>query len=817
MFKETTANTQMSLFDNPADLMGKRAVKKYEDPNAWFNQFYALVTSQIDESVFRPLLKEGNMGAPTASIRQLVAMSILKEGFGCSDEDLIEKCDYDLLTRKALGLVRMEDEAPSLDTYYLLRRRICDYADATGENLMETCFSRLTGFQAANFKISGKYIRMDSKLIGSNIAWYPRYELIHKTFLREMGQYMSRLNPSLRKKVQPWLEENAKQTVYMSNSETIKQRLAELGRVIYAVLVRVKFQDGLLKQVFEEQYVVEHGQVTPRDKKSIAADDTREPSDVAGEVTIVEGVDMAAPVEELPPIDPKQDIENFRFPLVDLLSDYADKISEVSRSELETNIQRIRTTLESFRIGVDSVRAIVGPAVTLYKVKLAPGVKCARVKNVENDIGMALNNSPVRVTILSDSVGIEVANDTRSIVPLKALFKDRSFRESKAELPVAIGYTFTKQVKTFDLADAPHLLVAGATKQDKSVGLNVIVTSLLYSKLPSELKFVFIDPKRVEFTPYKKLIKHYLATMPTAVSESEEEDSVIVKKHDKADEILRSLCLEMDERYELMSLADTNKVTDYNAKYRARRLRQDQGLRYLPYLVVVIDEYSDLIMSGGADQKSMSRSVMTSIIRLTHKGRDAGIHVILATQRPTVDVITGLIKANFPTRIAFKVVSRKDSATILDTPGAEKLIGRGDMLYYKGYRLERVQCAYVDPQETERLTKFIAEQKGFRQHYEAPYYLPELPAGSSEPSSSASIGKLDPNFDEVARLVVTNQRASTTDVQKRMGMGFARASRVMGQLQAAGIVGPPDGAKPRQILVQSLDELDDLLANLDNR
>ena len=279
MFRETTANTQMSLFDNPADLMGKRAVKKYEDPKAWFNQFYELVTSQIDESVFRPLFKEGNMGAPTASIRQLVAMSILKEGFGCSDEDLIEKCDYDLLTRKALGLVRMEDEAPSLDTYYLLRRRICDYADATGENLMETCFSRLTLFQAAKFKISGKSIRMDSKLIGSNIAWYPRYELIHKTFLQEIGQYMSRLNPSLRKKVQPWLEENAKQTVYRSNSETIQQRLAELGRIIYAVLVRVKAQDGLLKRVFEEQYIVEHGQVTPRDKKAIAADSVQNPND----------------------------------------------------------------------------------------------------------------------------------------------------------------------------------------------------------------------------------------------------------------------------------------------------------------------------------------------------------------------------------------------------------------------------------------------------------------------------------------------------------------------------------------------------------
>ena len=278
MFRETDTNTQLSLFEDPADFMGKRAAKKFDDPKSWFNQFFALVTSKVDESVFRPLFKEGNMGAPTASVRQLVSMMALKEGFGCSDEDLMEKCDYDLLTRKALGL-QMHDEAPSLDTYYLFRRRICEYADRTGENLMDTCFSSLTGLQAAKFRISGKSVRMDSKLIGSNIAWYPRYELIHKTLLQEIGRYFDRLNPSLRKKLQPWLEENAKQTVYRSDSETIRQRLGELGRIIYAVLVRVKANDGLLKRVFEEQYVVEHGQVTPRDKKQIAADSVQNPND----------------------------------------------------------------------------------------------------------------------------------------------------------------------------------------------------------------------------------------------------------------------------------------------------------------------------------------------------------------------------------------------------------------------------------------------------------------------------------------------------------------------------------------------------------
>lgn len=278
MFRETDTNTQLSLFEAPVDFMGRRAAKKFDDPKSWFNQFFALVTSKVDESVFRPLFKEGNMGAPTASVRQLVSMMALKEGFGCSDEDLIEKCDYDLLTRKALGL-QMHDEAPSLDTYYLFRRRICEYADRTGENLMETCFSGLTGLQAARFKISGKSVRMDSKLIGSNIAWYPRYELIHKTFLQEIGGYVDRLNPSLRKKVRPWLEEDAKRTVYRSDAETIRQRLGELGRIIYAVLVRVKANDGLLKRVFEEQYSVEHGQVTPRDKKQIAADSVQNPND----------------------------------------------------------------------------------------------------------------------------------------------------------------------------------------------------------------------------------------------------------------------------------------------------------------------------------------------------------------------------------------------------------------------------------------------------------------------------------------------------------------------------------------------------------
>jgi len=556
-------------------------------------------------------------------------------------------------------------------------------------------------------------------------------------------------------------------------------------------------------------------------------EDDDEPIDVPDEIvdvpatpdddklTVVKPDDFTTPVEELEPIDVRNELENFNFPpSVDLLSDYTDMIKTVSRAEIETNNNRIRTTLESYKIQVDTVTAIVGPTVTLYKIKLAPGVKSALVKSVEKDIAIALGNESVRVTILADAVGIEVANETKSIVPLKAMFNDPAFRESKAELPIALGYTINHTVKTFDLADAPHLLVAGATKQGKSVGLNVIVTSLLYSKHPSELKFVFVDPKMVEFTPYKRLVKHYLAAMPSAASSEEEEENVIVKHHEKADEILRSLCIEMDERYLLLSKAGVNKLKDYNEKYSKRFLRPDQGHRYLPYLVVVIDEYADLIMAAASGAKSTSKSVTSSIIRLAQKGRAAGIHVIIATQRPTVDVITGLIKANFPTRIAFRVISRTDSGTILDSPGAEKLIGRGDMLYYEGIKMERVQCAYIDTKEIDAVTKSIGDQQGFRQHYGTPYYLPEIPAEAGEGEGGAAMidmHKLDANFEDAARLVVTYQKGSTSDIQRRLGMGYARAGKVMDQLEAAGIVGPQEGSKPRQVLVQSLDELEPIL------
>ena len=535
---------------------------------------------------------------------------------------------------------------------------------------------------------------------------------------------------------------------------------------------------------------------------------------------VVKGSKLSTEIKkELPRINVRDELPDYKFPSLELLDSYSSSRNEVSDEELVRNNNRIRNALENYKIQINDVKAIVGPTVTLYKVYPAPGVKIAEFKRIQEDLGMHLHARGVRVVTLTDSVGIEVANDHPSIVPMRAVLNDEAFRSSKAELPVAIGYTIQQKVKVFDLADAPHLLVAGATKQGKSVGLNVIVTSLLYAKHPSELKLVFIDPKMVEFSAYAHLLKHYLAVLPCN-DEREERDNAIVKKADKADKILRSLCIEMDQRYELLSKASVPNIKTYNEKYRNRKLRPDEGHRFLPYIVTIIDEYADLTMSvgGSGDAKVVARSITTSIIRLAQKGRAAGLHVVLATQRPSVDVITGLIKTNFPTRIAFRVVSRTDSSTILDSPGAEKLIGKGDMLYYAGVEMERVQCAYIDSEEINRLNEYIGSQEGHNKSFNTPFYLPPVDDDTEEGSGGmVDMTKLDERFEEAAKLVVMSQRGSTSDLQRRLGMGYAKAGRVMDQLEAAGIVGPQEGSKPRQVLVSSLDELDQIIAAYKNQ
>ena len=519
--------------------------------------------------------------------------------------------------------------------------------------------------------------------------------------------------------------------------------------------------------------------------------------------------------EDLPRIDNRAELERYEFPSLDLLNDYADGRHTVSKQELDINNNKIRATLQNYKIQVDKVTAVVGPTVTLYKIYPAPGVRVSSIEVLHKEIAISLNTRGVRVVTLSDCVGIEVANSNPSIVPLKSMLNDDSFRNSKAELPIALGYTITQEVKTFDLADAPHLLVAGATKQGKSVGLNVIISSLLYAKHPTELKFVFIDPKMVEFTAYNALLKHYLAVLPMAASEEEERENAIIKQPKQAEQVLESLCIEMDERYKLLAAAGVNAIKDYNEKYKDRHLLPQDGHKFLPYLVVVIDEYADLTMTGGAnpEARKCAKNISESIVRLAQKGRAAGLHVIIATQRPSVNVITGLIKTNFPTRIAFRVVSGVDSRTILDSYGAENLIGRGDMLYYAGVEMERVQCALVSMSEINKITKFIGSQTGFRQCCSTPYYLPVPESQDGETSGGMiDMQNIDPLFEDAARMVVSTQKGSTSDLQRRLGMGYARAGRVMDQLEGAGIVGPQEGSKPRQVLVADYSELDEILS-----
>ena len=509
----------------------------------------------------------------------------------------------------------------------------------------------------------------------------------------------------------------------------------------------------------------------------------------------------------------EDDIPDFHTPGLGILKDRSAERKTVSKAEIENNISIIRETLADHHVQVADIDAVPGPTVTLYKVYPAKGVKVSAIKNLTNDVSVALKAESVMSSILKDCVGFEVANQERSSVSVKELVSSEEFQSSNAELPVAIGKKITGDVKVFDLADAPHLLVAGATKQGKSVGLNVIVASLLYSKRPSELKMVFIDPKKTEFGGYSRLLNHYLAVTQDADSEEDEKARAIVKTPENADATLRSLCQEMSDRYDLMEKAGTPNLLEYLEKWNAHKLNPQNGHRFLPYIVVVIDEYSQLVIgTGGPDAKAHARSIMTSIISLAQMGRACGIHLIIATQTPRREVVSGMIKANFPMSIAFKTKTNADSMVILDQGGAEDLIGKGDMLLSVDASTERIQCGYISSSEIDALTRTIESQKGYHKSFSTPYYLPEVKDESKDGGSgSVNMKKLDERFEEAARLVVTQQKASTSYLQTALGMGFAKSARVMAQLEAAGIVGPQDGSKPREVLIGSLAELEPIL------
>lgn len=500
------------------------------------------------------------------------------------------------------------------------------------------------------------------------------------------------------------------------------------------------------------------------------------------------------------PFDPRAELSGYRFPDLSLLDDHKSENSQVSNDELIRNKEKIVETLRNYKIEIDQIKATIGPTVTLYEIVPAAGIRISRIKNLEDDIALSLAALGIRIIAPipgRGTIGIEVPNQQPEIVSMKSILSSRKFQESGAELAIALGKTISNETFVLDLARMPHLLVAGATGQGKSVGLNAIITSLLYKKHPAEIKFVLVDPKKVELTPYARLEKHFLAQLPDA-------EEPILTDTQKVIHTLHSLTIEMEARYDLLKLANVRNIKEYNAKFLARRLNPEKGHRYLPYIVLIIDEFADLIMTAG-------REIETPLARLAQLARAIGIHLIIATQRPSTNIITGIIKANFPARIAFKVSSMIDSRTILDTPGANQLVGRGDMLVSAGGDMIRVQCAFIDTSETERLCEFIGSQQG----YPAPFFLPEYHGeDEGEDTGLVDLSQRDSLFEEAAHLVVLHQMGSTSLIQRRFSIGYNRAGRIMDQLEKAGIVGPNEGSKARRVLIADENTLEQILRSL---
>lgn len=501
--------------------------------------------------------------------------------------------------------------------------------------------------------------------------------------------------------------------------------------------------------------------------------------------------------------DPKLDLYNFEFPPLDLLKEYGNSNSNVNKDELEANKKRIVDTLANYNIAIDKIKATIGPTVTLYEIIPAAGVRISKIKGLQDDIALCLSAIGIRIIAPipgKGTVGIEVPNQKPQTVSMKSVLGSERFQKCGFELPVGIGKTISNESYVFDLAKMPHILMAGATGQGKSVGINAIISSLLYSKHPAELKFVLVDPKKVELSLYKKIERHYLAKLPDA-------EEAIITDVRKVVRTLNSLCIEMDNRYELLKDAQVRNIKEYNAKFISRRLNPYDGHRFLPYIVLVVDEFADLIMTAG-------KEVEAPIARLAQLARAIGIHLIIATQRPSVNIITGTIKANFPARIAFRVISRVDSGTILDTNGADQLIGRGDMLLSTGNDLVRIQCAFIDTPEVEEITDFIGSQRG----YPEAYNLPECPDEKEEGGSKECLDpdERDPLFEEAAYIIVQTQQGSTSMLQRKLKLGYNRAGRIIDQLEKAGIVGPFAGSKQREVKVANEMALEQFLKDLYN-
>lgn len=540
----------------------------------------------------------------------------------------------------------------------------------------------------------------------------------------------------------------------------------------------------------------EENSVIPTDDKN-----DKEPGEVAFTVNRITEEELAKKrVNDLGDYDPTLDLAHYNMPTFDLLDQSSVNELTIDNEEQNANKQRIIETLNNYGIKISSIKATVGPTVTLYEIIPEPGVRIAKIRNLEDDIALSLSALGIRIIAPipgKGTIGIEVPNKDAKIVSMYSVIASRKFQESKYDLPIGLGRTISNEVFMIDLAKMPHVLVAGATGQGKSVGLNAIITSLLYKKHPSQLKFVLIDPKKVEFNIYAGIERHFLAKLP-------DHDDAIVTDIPKVVQTLKSVTKEMDNRYSLLQKAHARNIKEYNAKFISRQLSPLNGHYYMPYIVVIVDEFGDLIMTAG-------KEIELPIARIAQLARAVGIHMIIATQRPSTNIITGIIKANFPARIAFKVSAMVDSKTILDCSGANQLIGRGDMLFSQGSDLIRVQCAFVDTPEIENICGYIEKQQGYPEAYMLPEYIEE---GNGSSTADVNLKDRDELFEEAARLIVTEQQGSTSLLQRKFSLGYNRSGRIMDQLEAAGIVGPSEGSKPRKVLVMDLLQLDDILNNL---
>jgi S-DNA-T family DNA segregation ATPase FtsK/SpoIIIE len=552
--------------------------------------------------------------------------------------------------------------------------------------------------------------------------------------------------------------------------------------------------------------IQKHSEVNETTTEEVAIEDEAEGEnveiaveEVAEEKHVTENLSDKL-VKDFGEFDPKLELGNYKFPTFNLLKQYNESIS-VDPEELELNKNKIVETLKNYKIGIAQIKATVGPTITLYEIVPDAGVRISKIKNLEDDIALSLSALGIRIIAPipgKGTIGIEVPNKKSTIVSMHSVISSKKFQESTMELPIALGKTISNETFIVDLAKMPHLLMAGATGQGKSVGLNAVLTSLLYRKHPAEVKFVLVDPKKVELTLFNKIERHYLAKLPDT-------EEAIITDTTKVVNTLNSLCIEMDTRYDLLKTAMVRNIKEYNTKFKARKLNPENGHRFLPYIVLVIDEFADLIMTAG-------KEVETPIARLAQLARAIGIHLIVATQRPSVNVITGIIKANFPSRIAFRVTSKIDSRTILDAPGADQLIGRGDMLYSGGNDITRIQCAFVDTPEVEKITDFIGSQRA----YPEAYLLPEYVGEEGGTNLDIDIADRDKLFKEAAEIIVTAQQGSASLLQRKLKLGYNRAGRLIDQLEAAGIVGPFEGSKARQVLVPDFIALEQLLENEKN-